>query len=106
MTSEEFRSFSADFRPFIKGTRVRFQHHPVEGEAHREPPVSALPPAPEVPEIVEVGEFYYKPVPQSSVPHSETYFKVGTMRFLNYDIYGQKVKLIFFLISHLTSFSR
>ena len=100
MTSERF---SADFRPFIKGTRVRFQHHPVEAESHREPPVSALPPAPEVPEIAEVGEFYYKPVPEGSVPHSETYFKVGIMRS---DIYGQTVKLIFFLISHLTSFSR
>ena len=72
---------SSIFRPFIKGTRVRFQHHPVEPEGHPEPPVSALPPAPAFPEVAEGGEFYYKPVPEGSVPHSETYFKVGTWNF-------------------------
>ena len=54
-------------RPFVKGTRVRFSHHPVEPEGHPEPPVSALP---------EAGEYYYKPLPAGSVPHGETYFKV------------------------------
>ena len=53
----------------------------MEPEGHREPPVSALPPAPPViPEVVEAGDFYYKPVPEGSVPHSETYFKVRAPR--------------------------
>ena len=76
----DVRQFSATFRPFIKGTRVRFQHHPVEAEGQRQPPVSALPPAAHaaVPDVAEAaGEFYYKPVPEGSVPHRETYFKVG-----------------------------
>ena len=53
----------------------------VKDEDHQSERMRALPPAPLViPEVVEAGDFYYKPVPEGSVPHSETYFKVGSPR--------------------------